>query len=73
MTTAMMVKLGENEVKTLEDLAGCVPDDLVGWTDRKDVESVRHSGFLEGFDLSREDAEAMIMESEEEDAVAAEE
>ena len=61
VTTAMMVKLGENEVKTLEDLAGCVPDDLVGWTDRKDGESVRHSGFLEGFDLSREDAEAMIM------------
>ena len=32
VTTAMMVKLGENDVKTIEDLAGCATDDLVGWT-----------------------------------------
>ena len=31
LTTAMMVKLGENEVRTIEDLAGCATDDLVGW------------------------------------------
>ncbi len=61
VTTAMMVSLGENDVKTVEDLAGCVPDDLVGWTERKDGEATRHSGFLESFELSREDAEAMIM------------
>ena len=61
VTTAMMVKLGENDVKTLEDLAGCVPDDLVGWVDRKDGESVRNAGFLDGFDLSREEAERLIM------------
>src|SRR6478609_3333443 len=28
VTTAMMVKLGENGVKTMEDLAGCATDDL---------------------------------------------
>ncbi len=61
ITTAMMVKLGENDVKTVEDLAGCVPDDLVGWTERKDGESTRHSGYLESFEMSREDAEAAIM------------
>ena len=61
ITTAMLVSLGENDVKTLEDLAGCVPDDLVGWTERKDGESVRHSGYLEAFEMSREDAEAIIM------------
>ncbi len=61
ITTAIMVKLGENDIKTVEDLAGSVPDDLVGWTERKDGETTRHAGFLESFDLSREEAEAMIM------------
>ena len=64
MTTAMMVALGENGIKTLEDFADCATDDLVGWTERKtgkDGETVRHKGILEGFDLSRKEAEDMIM------------
>ena len=32
VTTAMMVALGKNDIKTLEDLAYCAADDLVGWT-----------------------------------------
>jgi N utilization substance protein A len=61
ITTAMLVKLGENEVKTIEDLAGCATDDLVGWTERGEGEAKQFPGFLDGFDLSREQAEAMIM------------
>ncbi len=61
LTTAMLVKLGENEVKSVEDLAGCATDDLVGWTEKKDGETVKYAGFLDGFELSREEAEAMIM------------
>jgi transcription termination/antitermination protein NusA len=61
VTTAMLVKLGENDVKTLEDLAGCATDDLVGWSEKKDGETVNNPGFLDGFDLSREEAEAIIM------------
>jgi N utilization substance protein A len=61
LTTAMMVRLGENDVKTMDDFAGCVPDDLVGWTEKKDGETVKHEGFFDGIDLSREEAEAMIM------------
>ena len=63
VTTAMLVKLGENGVKTVEDLAGCATDDLIGWTERKDGETKREPGFLDGFDISREDAEAMIMQA----------
>jgi N utilization substance protein A len=63
VTTKMMVALGENEVKTVEDLAGCATDDLIGWTERKDGETQRHSGFLEGFDLDRDAAEALIMQA----------
>jgi N utilization substance protein A len=61
VTTPMLVALGENDVKTVEDLAGCATDDLVGWTDGKGPEAVRHKGILDEFGLSRTDAEAMIM------------
>src|SRR6476620_596208 len=63
VTTAMMVKLGENDVKTIEDLAGCATDDLVGWSERKDGETIKNAGILDGFDLSREEAEALIMQA----------
>jgi N utilization substance protein A len=61
VTTAMLVKLGENEIKTVEDLAGCATDDLVGWTERKDGETVKHPGILDGFEISREEAESLVM------------
>jgi N utilization substance protein A len=63
VTTAMLVKFGENGIKTVEDLAGCATDDLTGWTERKDGESKREPGILDGFELSREEAEAMIMQA----------
>jgi N utilization substance protein A len=63
VTTAMLVKFGENGVKTVEDLAGCATDDLTGWTERKDGESKHEAGFLEGLNVSREDAEAIIMQA----------
>ena len=61
MTTAMMVALGKDDIKTMEDFAGCAADDLVGWTERKDGETKRFEGSLSGMDLSRADAEAMVM------------
>ncbi|PXW67040.1 transcription termination factor NusA [Methylobacterium sp. B4] len=61
ITTAMMVALGENEVKSVEDLAGCATDDLVGYTEGRGPEAVRHAGYLDGFELSRAEAEALIM------------
>ena len=64
MTTAMMVALGENGIKTVEDFADCATDELIGWTERKkekDAEPVRHKGYLDGFEVSRKDAEDMIL------------
>jgi N utilization substance protein A len=63
VTTKMLVKFGENDIKTVEDLAGCATDDLLGWNERKDGENVRQAGILEGFELSKEDAEALIMQA----------
>ena len=61
VTSAMLVAFGENDVKTVEDLAGCATDDLVGWTEKKGNETTRFTGYLTGLDVSRDDAEAMIM------------
>jgi N utilization substance protein A len=61
VTTAMLVKFGENEVKTIEDLAGCATDDLVGWTEKKNGETVKTPGYLEGLEISREEAEGIVM------------
>ena len=63
VTLAMLVKLGENDVKTVDDLAGCATDDLLGWTERKGTETIRNAGYLDGFELTRDDAEAMIMDA----------
>ena len=61
VTTAMMVALGKDGLKTVEDLAGCATDDLVGWSERKNGETEKHAGILDGFELSRAEAEAIVM------------
>ncbi|HML12629.1 MAG TPA: transcription termination factor NusA [Xanthobacteraceae bacterium] len=63
VTTRMLVALGENGLKTVEDLAGCATDELSGWSERKDGENVRHAGVLDGFELSREDIDGVIMQA----------
>ncbi|WP_068311125.1 transcription termination factor NusA [Polycladidibacter hongkongensis] len=61
LTTAMLVALGKDEIKSLEDLAGCSADDLIGWTERKKGETITVDGALSKFDMSRPDAEAIVM------------
>ncbi len=63
VTSRMLVAFGENGVKSVEDLAGCATDEVSGWSERKDGETVRHPGILDGFELTREDAEAIIMQA----------
>ena len=63
VTTQMLVAFGENDVKTVEDLAGCATDDLAGWTERKDGETKREPGYLEGFGLSRDECESIVMQA----------
>src|SRR5438876_9160076 len=63
VTSRMLVAFGENGVKSVEDLAGCATDEVSGWSERKDGETIRHPGILDGFELTREDAEAIIMQA----------
>jgi len=61
LTGAMLVALGKEEIKNIEDFAGCAADDLVGWTEKKDGEVKRFEGTFSTFPVSREEAEEMIM------------
>ncbi len=51
LTPQMLVVLGEAEVKTLEDFAGCAADELTS----------KEDGILKGFPLAEDDASDMIM------------
>ena len=61
VTLPMAVALGQGDVKSVEDLAGLVPDDLRGWFETKGGERVREAGILETFGLDPAEAEALIM------------
>jgi N utilization substance protein A len=80
VTPSLAVALGEGGIKSLDDLAGSATDDLLGYYETsKDKERVRVPGALEGFNLTPDDANAIIMKSRvkmgwiEEDPVAEEE
>jgi N utilization substance protein A len=51
LTPQMLVALGEEQVKTLEDFAGCAADELTS----------KEDGILRRFTLTQEDASTMIM------------
>lgn len=57
----MAVRFGENEVFTVEDVAGLTPDDLRGWYETRDGERIREPGILEGMDMDADTAERLIM------------
>jgi N utilization substance protein A len=61
ITTAMMVTLGEDGVKTIEDFAGYAADDLVGWKERKDGETKAYPGVLAEHGISKAEAEQMVL------------
>ncbi|MBL0370495.1 transcription termination/antitermination protein NusA [Rhizobium sp. KVB221] len=63
LTAVMLVALGQDGIKTIEDFAGCAADDLVGWTEKKNGETKRFEGLFQKFDVSRTDAEAMIVQA----------
>ena len=63
LNAAMLVALGKDDIKSVEDFAGCAADDLVGWTERKDGETRRFDGTFKDFPVSREEAEEMILQA----------
>ncbi len=63
VTLPMAVEFGKNEVLSVEDVAGLVPDDLRGYTEIKNGEKVHEDGMLEGFKLTEDAATMLIMQA----------
>jgi N utilization substance protein A len=63
LTPAMLVALGEKGIKSLEDFADCATDELVGWNERKNGETVKHPGALTGYDMSLAEAQDLILKA----------
>lgn len=64
MSPAFSVKLGENDVKTVEDVAGLVPDDLTGWREiGPDGKPVWQDGILKKGEMRKDDAQIFIMKA----------
>jgi len=61
VTLPMAVRFGENEIKTIEDVAGLVPDDLNGYSEYKNGERIHEPGIIEDMKLSDDEASQMIM------------
>jgi N utilization substance protein A len=61
LTAQMLVALGESGIKTVEDLADCATDDLLGWQERAHGQTKQHPGYLQSFGLTKEGAEALIL------------
>ena len=63
LTPSMLVALGEAGLKSIEDLAGCDTDELIGWTERKAGGAVKHKGAFSDLEVSAEEANGLIMKA----------
>lgn len=61
ITTPMLMALGEQGIKTIEDFASCATDDLVGWIEEESGKITKHRGLLHRFWISPRECEAMIL------------
>ncbi len=63
LSPQMIVALGETGVKSLEDFADLATDDLTGWNERKQGETVKHKGAFSDLGVASDEAEALIMKA----------
>jgi N utilization substance protein A len=64
ITPPMLVALGKAGIKSLEDLAGCASDDLIGYYEvNKEKERIRVPGALDKFNLTADDASEIVMDA----------
>ncbi len=64
MTPSFAVKLGDQGVKTVEDVAGLVPDDITGWREAgKDGKPVWVDGLLKKGEMRKDEANLFILKA----------
>ena len=59
----MLVKLGESEIKSLEDFAGLTTDDLIGYFEDRTDKNTKVNGLLEEFNITKDEGDQLIMEA----------
>ena len=65
LTPGMLVTLGENNIKKLEEFADLASDELTGAYDEIKGERIKINGLLEDFALSKNEADDLIMKARE--------
>jgi transcription termination/antitermination protein NusA len=63
LSPRMVVALGEAGVKSLEDFADLATDELTGWNERKNGETVKHKGYLSEHGVTATEAEGLILQA----------
>ena len=61
VVASMLPAFGINGINSVEDLAACATDDLLGWTERSGREVIIHPGILGGMEVSRTQCDAIIL------------
>ena len=61
LSLGMLLILGEENIKTLKDFAELATDELIGGYDEIKGKREKFDGILEEFDISRKDADDLIM------------
>ncbi|MEQ8558430.1 MAG: transcription termination factor NusA [Henriciella sp.] len=62
MNVGFAVKFGENDILTVEDVAGLVPDDITGWREPgPDGKPVFQDGILKKGEMRKDEAQLFIM------------
>ena len=61
MTQGMLVVLGEKNIKKLQDFADLSSDELIGGMDEIKGKRIKINGYLEDFNLTRDEADNLIM------------
>ena len=63
LSSSMLVTLAKNKIITLDDFAGLTTDDLLGYYEDKHDKNSRVSGILDGFNLTRDEVDELILEA----------
>jgi N utilization substance protein A len=63
LVASMLIAFGRHGIRTVEDLAACATDDLLGWTERSGDEITMHPGILGEMVVSRKECDAIILQA----------
>ena len=63
LTKTMLVTLAENNIKTLEEFAGLITDDLIGYYEDRHDKNSKVKGILEEYNLTKDEGDELIMEA----------